>query len=291
MTYPPSHVHPVAAQELLERRVVDSMLFLREVLVRGDENLKARQLMDTIPYWVQNPSLWKAREDQREMTEHVEHPEAYAAYYRSNVHDRPMEDQYAFDPPLTCGNAHEKFPRLALARQWAQELSEKLGRPVKILDLSGNDGLMAVNLTLCDFVDEVRIFDLDPRCCERARARGIQAYNLDFQGPVQLLRGTVGGWWPDVAILFETLEHLPDPIEGLRLAARYGPELYLSTPFGAMERLNLPTWAEVEPKGHLHSFSAMDFEGIIHAAGLAPTESIHIGPDGVMVTRLESTHA
>lgn len=267
-------VDPATAQDLLIDEVEHHVLRLRELLVRGDENLKAWHLLGCVPYWAETEGIATARMNQREMVLHAIEPQAYAEYYGSNPHDRPMEEQYG--GTLTVDNADQFFPRLRLAKQW-------MDPNTIVIDLSGNDGLMAKHLMDTDSCQSIAIIDLDPRCVARARARGVTALLGNFMIGDDEWSDFHNGY--DVALLFETIEHLPDPVAGVREALRYAPEVYISTPLGAVEKLNLPTWAHVERKGHLHSFTPDTFMEVIEQGG-GRVEDVILGPDGVMVARV-----
>lgn len=282
-------VHDEVAHDFMTGQVRQAFQLLREVLVRGDENMKARQLLDCVPFWMwDDPVLAQAREAQRAMTEHAVDPVAYEAYYASNPHDAPMEQNY---PGVTVDNALQAFPRLAWA---AERLNAEVhfDAEARVIDLSGNDGLMAVALRNAPIgvVVDVQLLDLDGRCVERAKARGVKAAQGDFRDGCgmevrRIFNPDIQRAAFDVAILFETIEHVPDPVGALRQALTWAPVLYVSTPVGAVERLRLPTWAYIEPKGHLHSWTPTQFQEICREAG--EVTDFEILEDGTMVARLE----
>lgn len=265
-------INPAAAQELLIAEAEHHVLRLRELLVRGDENLKAWQLLSCVPYWARTAAIDSARLDQFEMVKHALHPEVYAEYYAENPHERPFEEQYGISVAEAC----DRIPRFGMLRDWLRAEIPAGGR---LIDLSGNDGAMAAALHLDGY--DVDVFDLNPRCVARAKERdtGGWALQADF-------RDEFGDEPPDyvAAVLFETLEHLADPLDGLRAAARYAPVLWVSTPWGAVEQLNLPGWAHVERKGHLHSFTANELNALLEEIGTV--EFGTMGPDRVLVARV-----
>lgn len=260
------------------------VLALREVLVRFDENMKAHQLMQSVPYIVADrPAIVKAREDQFQMVRHAIEPEAYDDYYKTNVHERPFEEQYV---GCTVENAHEKFSRVQYLRQHLADGSY-------ILDVSANDGWMAANLAIAGHV--VDCVDLNPECTDRAKERA-DAIRYKYEGRIrQVWTGdAITTFYPqipiesyDAVVFFETIEHVPDPVSAVKACARYvknNGHLYVSTPIGAVEGGNLPTWDHVEPKGHIHAFLPSQFHDIAEAAG--EVEEIALGPDGVMMAKI-----
>lgn len=92
---------------------VKHVLALRELLVRHDENLKALQLLEAAPYYVEHhPAIHQARLDQREMVLHATDPAAYSSYYRANPNEAPFELQ-----GVPIEEAHDRFARLLFLRR------------------------------------------------------------------------------------------------------------------------------------------------------------------------------
>lgn len=265
------------------------VLALREALVRHDENLKADELLQrSIPYYLfDDPEIARARDEQRQMVLHIRDPEAYAAYYGANPHERPFEDQYGIRPE----DAHEHLYRVMFLREGLKRQCEAAGiTPDKLpaLDLSANDGWMAVNLGQLGYV--VDCVDLHPGNCaiaEQRKAAGTkgigEVFNMDLHDKCVLSLDPY-----DAVVLFETIEHVADPddtMEKLIMAVKDGGRAYLSTPFEAVEQGNLPNWAHVEPKGHVRAFRAKDFEALLERHGTV--KRLEVGPDRVMVAEVE----
>jgi len=258
--------------DLYAAEVERHFLALREALVRHDENMKAWRLCEAAPYFIADrPAVQQAIADQREMVLHAIEPEAYPAYYADNPHERAFEQQYG----VSVERAHEAIPRFG----WLRERLAERGI-TKMLDLSCNDGAMAANLALVGVA--CGGIDLNPGCVERAKGRlPERRFRVgDFRDHAAFL--TRGFKYPAVTLL-ETVEHLPDPAEGLHAAAAYvkhDGHLYVSTPLEAVERGNLPGWDRVERKGHLWSFTASQFHELCEAVGTV--ETFWTGPDRVM---------
>lgn len=274
--------------QLYAEEVKRHLLALREALVRHDENLAADELMqNAVPFFLlDDPDVIRARGDQREMVLHIREPEMYTLYYGTNPHERPFEEQYRIQPE----QAHEALYRVAFLRDRLEATSHEGDRhQLRILDLSANDGWMAVNLgTLGYSVDCV---DLHPGNCElalRRRADGatgvreVWCGNLHDAPNVGLFDG---GY--DVVVCFETIEHVEDPDKTLAAMARLcrpGGRLFVSTPFEAVEKGNLPNWDHVEPKGHVRVFRSQDFEQLLERHGVI--RRFEVGPDRVMVAEV-----
>jgi 2-polyprenyl-3-methyl-5-hydroxy-6-metoxy-1,4-benzoquinol methylase len=264
---------PGTAEDLLADEVAVHYLRLRELLVRGDENLKCWNLLQTVPYWAaDHPALVRAREEQRQMVEHAIDPAAYEAYYQTNVHERPFEQQTG----LTVETA-DRIPRVG----WLKDRFAKSRKPRMLIDLSANDGWMLAHFKALGVKGHG--FDLNADAVRRANEeRKVKVFHDDFRGD-----GPQHGHAAAV-VLFETLEHLPSPAEGLRAAVRYverGGSLYVSTPLAAVERLDLDSWATVEPKGHLWAITPSAFHDMLSAVG--EVEAFEVGPDRVMLAAVK----
>jgi 2-polyprenyl-3-methyl-5-hydroxy-6-metoxy-1,4-benzoquinol methylase len=246
--------------ELYAQEIERHALALREALVRHDENIKAHTLMqECMPYFLlERPAVVQARSDQAKMVEHLFDPAAYERYYKTNAHERPFEDQYGLDPK----DAHTHLHRVGhlrtelrrLCAQWELEPEQ-----VQILDVSANDGWMAVNLHELGY--RVDCVDLNPSNCELARRRmetcpGIKSvHEIDLHELVP-----VGGAKWDVVVCFETLEHVADPHATLTHLATLGRVVVVSTPVEAIEQGNVPYWFVVEPKGHVRAVRREDLK-------------------------------
>lgn len=275
------------ARELYASEVKRHVLALREALVRHDENLAADDLMQRcVPYYLlDDPEIVKAREDQAQMVLHIRDPAAYAEYYGNNPYERPFELQYGIEPKV----AHEALYRVQFLRDGLKrqcEAASALPSTLSILDLSANDGWMAVNLGQLGYT--LDCCDMHPGNCalaEKRRAGGVpgigQVGCMDLHDADQFSRTY------DVVVLFETIEHVADPdrtLETMRELCMPGGRLYVSTPFEAVEQGNLPKWDHVEPKGHVRAFRAKDFEQLLERHG--EVKRFEVGPDRVMVAEL-----
>lgn len=276
---------------LYHQDVVRRILALREDLVRHDENLAAFHLLDKcVPYFVRHhPDIEAARRDQHAMVEHVLDDaagQAYRDYYASNPHERPFEEQYGIEPEV----AHEYLPRVQFLRDGlAMQLgSSQKPSNLKILDVSANDGWMAVNLGQLGYV--VDCVDLHPGNCEIARQRRSARAGVGAVVEADLHELPVHGLLHekyDAVVCFETLEHVAEPeytLMVLRNLVADGGRIYISTPFGATEEGNVPNWAHVEPKGHVRAVLPEDQKEWIDPIG--DIVRGEIGADRVMCVEI-----
>lgn len=262
---------PWPVQMQAERLVLE----LREILVRHDENLKANTLMqECVPYFIddaRHPAIMRARADQAAMVDHIV-GNSYRAYYETNIHERPFEEQCGISPE----EAHEHLYRVKYLRDWLLALTEPI-EPLEgdayvphLLDLACNDGWMAQNLTGLAIYDGL---DLNPDCIERAKARDVPAAKFiraaaeDAEVETWPLREPAGY---DVVVCFELIEHVRDPdavLAAMVACCKPGGSLFVSTPLGACTDGDLSDWWHVEPKGHVRVFTPQTFFDLLARYG------------------------
>lgn len=106
--------------------------------------------------------------------------------------------------------------------------AEKL--PIEILDLGCADGSLLISLRKSSLLKKGYGVDL----WEEGIKWGNQ-YCIDHDMPITLTNGTVESYSPtpvDVAILGEILEHVPDPVECLKVARTAAPFTIITVPTG-----------------------------------------------------------
>jgi len=276
----------MVGEQLKRKQAVETVLTLRETLIRHDENLAANALMqDAVPYFVRNdPAIAQARLDSREMTLHAANPALYGSYYRENPGETPFEAQ-----GVPVADAHEHFHRVKFLREGLDKYvvdhgSFDVGETIevktalRILDLSANDGWMLVNLAEGGYgVDgELAGMDLNRDAATRAEQRlsgSMAASGANGRIVCDDLHKAAEHFEPesfDVVVLFETLEHVPDPAATLDAMVRMvkpGGLCFISTPAGAYENGNVPGWATVESKGHLRAMTPAEVSGLLAERG------------------------
>lgn len=278
-------VHWPPEREVLAVEVERNVLAIREQLVRHDENMKAWVFISQcVPYWLEHrPAIKQAVADQQEMVAHALSDDAYDKYYGDNPNELGFEQAYGIQPK----EALDAIPRV----KWlAERLVDQVA--LSVIDLSANDGWMPQALReepgLGNLV--VDCMDLNSANVDRAEARKrkkgsgigevIHANILDYEPPKQKY---------DAVVLFETLEHFPEPLASLKYIKEHyvGKKgtLYVSTPMGAVENGNLPNWDKVERKGHLWAFTPQEFFGLLEQVGEVREKGL--GADGVMLGEVQ----
>lgn len=254
------------------------LLGLREILVRFDENKKANDLFQCVPYIVENrPAVAQARLDQREMTLHDTEPDVYGKFYREGLNEVTFE---AHGIPIET--AHEHFHRLATVRTELQKMAKAQKRKLadfKVLDLSSNCGWMGANLSDLG-VGTVDLMDMNKFATDEATKRKKQYPGIgkvvcaDLHNALEHFEA--GSY--DAVICFETIEHVPNPAKMLdvmdKLVIPSQGRCFVSTPAGAYENGNLPHWWHVEHKGHLRALTPEALAELVVPRGIVETMDV-----------------
>ena len=243
--------------EIWLQGVVKSFLTLREQLGRNDEWLKVRQLFNVVPKAIEHhPAVMSAWERSMVQTAHVENPAAMAEFYHGNPNWTPMADESILDPGWL------NFPRLKFAIDTARRIQAK-----NVVDWGCSDGFIALPLAR-ELGVHVTGFDFDSRCIELASLRA-EKWGVDARfetGSTEEI-GEWEGKKADLALFFETIEHVVDPAKALERLELTADHIALTTPYLAWEQGKIAAWDRVEPKGHLRIFDQYDLEGIINPRG------------------------
>jgi len=260
---------------LAENDIVNAVLTLREVLVRHDENAKAWQLMESVPYLVaERPEIVMARAEQREMVAHLRQPEEYRRWYV----DEPKESTVADE---LVEKVDECIERAAYLVEGLEAQEKELGRKPRVLDLGCNDYWLE-----CFLWKRLGLKADGVELNRQAYEKGLERKRT-FGAPGRLVHGDLYDapkffkrHHYDAVILFEVFEHLPDPesaLEVMREMLAPGGRIYLTTPNGAFERGQIEAWAKVERKGHLHAFPASTLIEMLIARGEIKDFRVHAG--------------
>ena len=286
--------HPMV-QETLNRvnrdgfreGVVQAVLKLRETLVRFDENQKAYELLQHVPYIVEDdPRIVSARAMQTENVMHMLKPEEYTRWYEDEPKESTVPDEWVKD-------AGEAIERAKFLLELAQKFEEEHGRKPRMLDLGCNDAWLNGYLWLngeyvCDGVE------LNKASVEKAAGR-IERFGIPgkiVQGNLfdakELLAAHPQGkngsrraelLTPyDIVSCFEVYEHVPDTERLLGTMESLLSEngiACVTTPNGAFEDGNLQMWQLVERKGHLRAVTYLQLAGQLAEHGRIVDMKVH----------------
>lgn len=273
-------------REGYREKVVQAILTQRETLVRFDENWKAYELMQTVPYIVQDdPRIVSARAMQTEMVMHALKPEEYTRWYEDDPKESTVPDEWV-------ENAGDWIQRAKFLLEIAQKFEEEHGRKPRMLDLGCNDAWLNGYLWLngeyvCDGIE------LNKASVEKAQGR-IERFGI----PGRIVQGNLFdaanllGLDPsyyngkpsnpadryDIVSCFEVYEHVPDTEALLRTMENLlTPEgiACVTTPNGAFEDGNLQFWQLVERKGHLRALTYIELAEQITEHGTIEDMRIH----------------
>jgi glycosyltransferase involved in cell wall biosynthesis/tetratricopeptide (TPR) repeat protein len=244
-------------QQLEMNRAQQAFFTLREYLGRHDEWLKVRKLFDVVPKSLeQSTAMREVWERSMQQTGHIIDPQIMVDFYNDNPHWQPMEEDRFKDP------AWLDYPRMRFALEVARRVNAKT-----IVDWGCSDGFISLPLAK-ELGVHVTGFDLDPRCIDLASLRG-EAWGTDTRFEVGNV-DEVGGWEgdkADLAIFFEILEHVVDPVRTLARLEMTAKHIAMTTPYLAWESGNIPAWDKLEPKGHLRIFDQYDVERLLTGRG------------------------
>lgn len=241
-------------------RIVQAALTLREALVRWDENEKAYNLLQQLPYIVgDDPRVVAAQAMQTENVMHALEPDEYRRWYEDDPKEMGCPDELVLD-------TGDFYDRAGFLLELAERFESEHGRKPRMLDLGCNDGWLGAYLWLkgefvCDGVELNREAAL--HAGERMDRMGIPARivqgdihdALTLQGVASVLDAY------DIVSCFEVFEHVPDTSKLLSvMESLLTPDgiCCVTTPNGAFEDGNLPMWQIVERKGHLRAVTALD---------------------------------
>jgi glycosyltransferase involved in cell wall biosynthesis len=249
-------------EEIELHKSVDAFLRIRAHLGSYDEWLKVRKLFDCVPKRIEmHPAIQDAWKRSMFQTAHIDDPKIMEDFYKDNPNwHQVKEDQLLSEEWLS-------YPRLKFAIDTAIKANAK-----NVVDWGCSDGFISLPLSKAASC-HVTGFDLDPRCIELASERaGRLGYDARFEtGNVDdLIPGTWEGEKADLAIFFETIEHVVDPARTLAGVEKSAKRIAITTPYLAFDGGRLPEWDRLEPKGHLRVFDQYDIERII-----APRGKIH----------------
>lgn len=209
---------------------------------------------------------------------------ALAIYARKAARDAAYREwRQRFEGPRLAGHyghytVEESFALQHLTSQ-LYELTSTLRRRLgplpagtRALDAGASDGLFLEVLGIRRGVG----VNILPECARNVAKDGYSACLADI-GALPFRAGTF-----DVVICCETLEHLPDPIQGLRELARVSRgQVCVSVPWVARTRITGPAPGGHRPdRRHVFEFDRQDFTAVAGVAGfrIAHHEVVRVFP-------------
>jgi SAM-dependent methyltransferase len=143
--------------------------------------------------------------------------------------------------------------------------------PETLVEIGCGDGSLLAELAARRLAPMLDGFEISPKAAGFARERGIARKVEAYDGArVPAPNGAY-----DLAVLSHVLEHVPEPLQLLREAARIATWVLVEVPLEANRSAARPAKrAEAARIGHLHAFDRTEVRRLIVAAGLAPTHEL-----------------
>ena len=243
---------------------IENLKSLWNYLVRNEETAKAADLIRLAPHTLEDfPELADLKAWGMKVDIHLEDPEEYSKFYNSPESGAEFNHEL-FDP------GRLPLPRVQFLIDWLKK--EKPA--ARILEVGCFDGTTGIHvLRQCPEVHYVAVDTMEKALeafRDRAVSEGIADRLETYLGLADDLFETGGNLRFDVIVLFELVEHLPDPqatLESMRRRLRIGGHLFVSTPWGAYDRgrpYNLPTR---DPRGHVRAMTARELYECVEEAG------------------------
>lgn len=250
-------------------RVKHALLALDEALARHDENLRALQVLEAAPYFLQSDPDVAARLVRRHQgVRHLAEPERNATFYADNADiGMLVSTGQADDSQASHQDALDKLGALPRAQFLLAGLREQMGNQrtahITVVDLGCNDGWLgwwlAQHLPALQYTG----YDLNPRSL--ATGQGYAQVWPELAERVHLHLGTapecLAGQEFDAVVSFEVIEHVPDVPAYLTALDQHVAErgrVYISTPDGAYERGAVDAWDSDQPRGHVRALRPVD---------------------------------
>jgi SAM-dependent methyltransferase len=139
--------------------------------------------------------------------------------------------------------------------------------PASLVEIGCGDGALLAELSARGFGGELSGFELSEPAVEIARARAIPGVvRLDAYDGTHI--PAEDGTW-DLGVLSHVLEHVPEPPELLREAARVCTAVVVEVPLEAnWSARRASKRAGADEIGHLHSFDRAAVRAFVEAAGM-----------------------
>ncbi len=243
---------------------LENLRSLWNYLLRNEETEKAAALIRLAPHTLEDfPELADLKAWAEKVEVHLEDPEEYMKFYNSPEcgaefnHDLFKEGR----PPL---------PRVEFLISWLQRHQPA----ARVLEVGCFDGTTGIHvLRACPLVHYVAVDTMEAALKafeERAKAEGTADRLETHIGLADDLFETGQSLRFDVIVLFELVEHLPDPqatLESMRSRLRIGGHLFVSTPWGSYDRGRPYNLDKRDPRGHVRAMTARELYETVEGAG------------------------
>lgn len=257
------------------QQAAESMEFLFDYLRRNDETVKASKLLEAMPHKLEDdPRIIKLEQRVAPLRKHLTDPAAYAHFYDhlDTTTDAVPTDTWRGQwlTPESC------LPRAKMLIEWLKRRGgADTSKPgLKVLEMGSYDGIISIpTLTACPNV-QYRAIDAGSVALDRMHEYAKRLVpdgdaRLSTQLGSNVLHEPIGHY--DAVVLFEVIEHVPDPVATLRsLLEKLKPNgrLFVSTPWQAFDR-GQPDESKKprDPRGHVRAMTAKDMIETVQAAG------------------------
>lgn len=250
-----------------------------DLLRRNDETLKAVKLLNSVPSALEDhPFVMQIEEWAKSIVEHVTNPEAYEKFYNSNV-CTDVEPT-----PVQLIQEGSLLPRTialidALKRKTCED-GRTPADPFYVIEFGPFDGVNAIPvLRACPNVVYVAV-DAQRQALQWMRERAekfvpdgcrrLITINGTHEIDAETVYKLTGHETFDAVVLFEVIEHVPNPESALFSLRRWMNEkssLFVSTPWQAYDQGSPPNMTERDPRGHVRAMSMKEVYEALHNSG------------------------
>lgn len=265
----------LARNERDGERLTESLLAVWNYLVRNDETVKARRVLEVIPHnLADHPTVMSMERWARKLDKHLADPKAYQAFYsdESETGACPTEDRMLV-PSTHLGRVKFLIDYLTKHKPDAD-----------VLEVGPFDGPVA--LPVLQALPKVRYFAVEASkaSADRLRANaerfGVShrlhiAIATDPGAAMKEMEREFGKTKFDAVVAFEIIEHVPDPyafLVGLKWHVGDGGRLFVSTPWGAFDRGFPENMATRDPRGHVRAMMPRELVDVAAKSGLSVCE-------------------
>ena len=242
---------------------------LAEYLIRNDEPKKALDLLKCAPWNLQDhPIVMHLERRLAPVAKHLVDAAAYQKFYETDTETGCVASPDSWLDPVKGS--------LARAR-WVANWLNMYAPNATVLDVGCMDGIIGVPVMIaCPGIRYVgvdiyqkSIGTFQKRLGEKGLADRATLFRMDS---VSELKGQ-GPF--DVALWFEVIEHVPDPVAEMRRILAHlkpGGHLFVTTPWGSFDAGHPPEKTDLgtprDSRGHVRAMTARDVASVCEKAGV-----------------------